>query len=283
MPVSIICPECKNEIPQPAERCPHCGRPGIFWNVIAASDPAEQAALNNRYTTATTDATTRKVASVVRDFENAVNQSSAVIARSEGEVLRLATSTRQLYATYYQQVESGLKLPDGDEWALIREVTDTLLFPQYKKDIRFGALCLDGVGLSNYGTCSIILKEEMISHRASVFEENSVLFTKKHSIGTSNPDLPKGFRATWHDRARLCVAKLAQNIDSATEPTQYSGLLLKQGTTSADDDFVEVHIWGPLSVLSISKITITVPRQRQRMTIIKALRAKLAKHGVTVN
>jgi hypothetical protein len=282
MPISIPCPECKNDIPQPAERCPHCGRPGIFWNVIAASDAAEQVALDSRYVTAMADAVSRGVVHVVQDFESVVSKSGAVIARSEGEVLRLATSTRQLYATYYQQVDSGLKLPDGDEWALVREVADTLLFPQYKKDIRFGALCLDGVGLSNYGTCSITLKEEMISHRASVFEENSVLFTQKHGLGTSNPDLPKGFRSAWSDRGKICIAKLARGIDSTTEPAQYSELLLKQGKTSADDDFIEVHIWGPLSILSISEITVRAPRQRQRMTIIKALRAKLAKHGVPV-
>jgi len=240
-------------------------------------------ALDSRYVTAITDAVSRGVAHVVQAFESVANKSDVVIARSEGEVLRLATSTRQLYATYYQQVDSGLKLPDGDEWALVREVTDTLLFPQYKKDIRFGALSLDGVGLSNYGTCSIVLKEKMISHRASVFEENSVLFTQKHGLGTSNPDLPKGFRSAWPDRGKLCIAKLARGIDSTTEPAQYSALLLKQGKTSADDDFVEVHIWGPLSILSISEIMVRAPRQRQRMTIIKALRAKLAKHGVPVN
>jgi len=283
MPVTIPCPVCKNDIPQPAERCPHCGRPGIFWNVIAASDTAEIAALHDRYVNAIADATSRKVDDKVLAFEAAVSKSGVVIARSEGDLLRLATSTRQLYATYYQQVESGLRLPEGDEWDLVREVTDTMLFPQYKKDIRFGALCIDGIGLSNYGNCSIALKEEMVSHRASVFEENSVLFTKKHGVSTSKPDLPKGFRAIWSDRARLCIAKLAYRVDSTTAANQYSGLLLKQGATTADDDFVEVHIWGPISVLSIKEVRVTVAKKRQRMTIIKAIREKLAKHGVTVN
>lgn len=283
MPISIACPECSNEIPQPAERCPHCGRPGIFWNVIAATEAVEQAALDGRYRTAIADATSRKVANIVQDFEAAVSQSSVVIARQEGEVLRLATSTRQLYGSYYQQIESGLRLPDGDQWDIVRELTDTLLFPHYKKDIRFGALCLDSVGLANYGTCSIVINEEMIAHRASVFEENSVLFTKRNGIGANKTDLPKGFRGTWADRAKICVAKLAQRIDSTTTPDQYSGLLLKQGITSAEDDFVEVHIWGPLSVLSIKEISVTVPRQRQRMTIIKALNDKLAKYGITVS
>ena len=169
MPGSIPCPECTYTIPQPSERCPHCGRPGIFWNVIAAEDPSERTALDARYGAAIADASSRNVAHIVQDFEVAAGKSSAVIARSESEVLRLATSTRQLYATYYQQIEAGLRLPDGSKWDLVRELTDTLLFPQYKKDIRYGALSVNNIGVKNYGDCSIVLKEEMISHRASVF------------------------------------------------------------------------------------------------------------------
>jgi hypothetical protein len=209
--------------------------------------------------------------------------STAVIARSESEVLRLATSTRQLYATYYQQLEGGLRLPDGNEWDVVREIADTLLFPKYKQYIRFGALSLDGIGLANYGPCSIALRDEMISHRASVFEENSVIFMKRHEVEASNPDLPKGYRATWADRAKLCVAKLEQTIDSTTTADEYSTRLLRQAASSADDDFVEVHIWGPISVRTMRKVTVVAPNELENRTILKALkvlRSKLAELGV---
>lgn len=284
MSISVSCPECSNEIPQPAERCPHCGRPGIYWNVIAANDAAERAILERRYQAAKSEAVTRKADASLQNFENAIADSKAVIARSESEVLRLANSNRQLYGTYYQLVDAGVRLPDGDEWSVLRELADTVLFPGYKKEMRFAALTLDGGGLSNYGSCSIVLRNEMISHRASVFEKNSALVVERHDIKIARkPELPKGHRATWDERAKLCIAKLSQKIDSTTRSDEYSGLLLKQGVTSEDDEFIEVHIWGPMTALTMEQVIVTDPNPRHRATIVKAIKAKLAKHNVQVS
>jgi hypothetical protein len=162
MPASIPCVHCNNDIPQPSERCPHCARPGIFWNVIAAEDGGERGKLLDRYNIAKADALRRGADKVLVDFEHAAAASVAVIARSESEVLRLATTTKQLYATYYEQLESNIRLPDGDQWDVVREVTDTVLFPKYKKEMRFGALSIDGIGVVNYGSCSMALRSEMI-------------------------------------------------------------------------------------------------------------------------
>jgi hypothetical protein len=282
--ISVPCPACGHEIQQPAERCPHCGKPGYFWNVLAAEDVAERAALERRYQAAKRDAASRKAETQLQDFENATANSMAVIARSESEVLRLANSAKQLYSTYYQLIEAGIRLPEGDQWDVLRELADTVLFPGYKKEMRFAALSLDGVGLSNYGACSIVFRDEMIAHRASVFEENSALFMEQREIKISrSPNLPKGYRATWDERARLCVAKLSGKIDSATRSGEYSGLLLKQGVTSEADEFVEAHIWGPMTVLTMERVIITDPKPRYRATIIRAIKAKLAKHNVKVN
>jgi hypothetical protein len=281
MPLSISCAECTNEIPQPAERCPHCGRPGVFWNVIAAEYPAERAALERRYQAAKADAVSRNANRNLQDFENAVAGSKAVIARSEIEVQRLASGNRQLYATYYELTEAGISLPAGDEWDMLRELADTVLFWKSKKHIRFGALSLDGVGLPNYGPCSLVLREEMISHRSSVFEENSAVFMERRKIKIARePKVPKGYKATWGERGKLCVAKLAAEIDSNTASDKYFRILLKQGVTSEDDEFVEVHIWGPMTVLTMEQVIVTAPKRNQRATILKALKFKLAKHGV---
>ena len=284
MPASVPCPNCKNDIPQPAVHCPHCGQPsGIYWNVWEADEPAERAALEARYVRAMGDATSRGANVQVQGFEDAIVDSKAVLARSESEVLRLATSTKQLYTTYYKQLEAGLKLPDGGEWDRVREITDTILFPMYKGEIRFAALSLNDIGLSSYGSCSISLRTDLISYRASVLEENSVLFVERHDIKASRPpNIPEGFRASWDNRAKLCVSKLAAKIDSSTLANQYSGILLKQGATSNDDEFIEVHIWGSISALTMEKVTVTVTNKRQRATIVKALRSKLAVHGVTI-
>lgn len=282
MPNSIPCPDCTNEIPQPATCCPHCGQRAKFWNVINADQADERAALQVRYEAAKADAVSRGVEVAVQDFETVVAGSKAVLARSVEEVQRLANSDRQLYATYYQLIEAGLKLPDDDEWNVARELTDTVLFPNYKEQIRFAALSLDGVGLSTFGACSIEFREEMIAHRASVFDENSVLFMEHHDVKISRkPGIPKGYRAIWTERDKLCTAKLAARIDSTTTPIQYSSLLLTQGASPDANEFVEVHIFGPMTVLTMAKVRITVTKPRSKATI-RALKSNLAKHGVPV-
>ena len=54
----------------------------------------------------------------------------------------------------------------------MRVFADDALFPGYKEQIRFAALSLDGKGLSSYGECTLILRDHMIAHRASVLEGN---------------------------------------------------------------------------------------------------------------
>jgi len=78
-----------------------------------------------------------------------------VISRYYSEVLRLASSPNQVYGTFYQLVDAGIRLPEGNQWDILREIADTVLFPGYKKEVRFGALSLDGQGLPNWGDCSI--------------------------------------------------------------------------------------------------------------------------------
>ena len=285
MPFSISCPRCSNDIPRPADCCPHCGaRPELFWNVIEADHVDERAALGDRYAAAIADAATRGAGVSLQHFENALAESTAVIARPETVIHRLANNTRQLYASYYQEIEAGLRLPDDDEWSTARELADTLLFIGYQQHIRFGALSLDGKGPSNYGSCSFELRENMIADRASVLEENSVTFMERHSVKASrNPAVPKGYRAPWGSRAKVCVAKLAAHIDSTTRPNEYSGLLLRQGTTPAAHEYVEVHIFGPITILTMAKVTVTKPNKRQKATVVKALKSKLAKYGVSVS
>ena len=93
--------------------------------------------------------------------------------------------------------------------------------------------------------------------------------------------MPKGYRATWSERAKLCIAKLYSKIDSATTPDKYSRILLQAGASSEEDDFIEVHIFGPMTVLTMERIIEIAPSKRA--TITRALKSKLAKHNVQVN
>lgn len=147
MPQSRTCTYCTNDFPFSAGQCPHCGQPGLFPNVYAAEEPDERAALDRRYKSAQTDSMKRGATASLNDFETAAASSKAVIARSIIELQRIAMSDNELYATYYQLIGGGVKIPEGDNWDILRAVADSALFPNYKEHIRFAALSLDGMGL----------------------------------------------------------------------------------------------------------------------------------------
>lgn len=277
------CTHCGNNIPLSAERCPHCALPGLFPNVRAAEQAGELEALNRRYEEALNRAASRGCEQIAKDFELALSDSQAVIARSLLEADRLASSDKQLYATFYELVDAGVRLPSGSKWDTLRDVADGALFTGYKKHIRFGALSLNGLGLSNYGECFLVLRDSMIVHRASVFEENSTLFMKHHNISMSEAhNLPPGYRAVWKERGKLCVAKLVDELSQNTKKSDYPGILLKEGTTSADESFVEVHIWGPMTIRTFDRIIANEPKRRASRVFLQALSERLKKVDVKV-
>jgi hypothetical protein len=114
-----------------------------------------------------------------------------------------------------------------------------------------------------------------------VFEENSVKFMERHEIGLADVnDLPKGYRAPWEDRSRLCTAKLGAAIDATSRSEDFPTLLLKQGKTSDDDDFVEVHIWGPMSVRTFERVIVRCKKNQPRKSILKALEERLRRYAI---
>ena len=273
MPQLPRCDFCHNEMPMSATICPHCGWPAYYPNVRAAEDADEVAALESRYQAAVADASGRGAARPLRNLETEVSNSKAVIARSAGELQRLAKSDKEIYATYYELLQSGVISHTSDKWSLLRALADETIFHGYKKEIRFAALTLDARGLHNYGDCYIMLRTEMIAHRASAFEENTVMFMKHHDVRVSEADnLPRGYRSAWDGRGKLCVAKLFGRIDADTTRDEYPKLLLSGGATTADDDFVEVHVWGPMTARTFEQVTVKARTRRAHKAIIDALK-----------
>lgn len=275
------CEDCGNPVPRAAGVCPHCGRPSRYPNVQDADDAREVAELTRRYDEAAAHASARGVSAALADFERALGGSRAVIARPLEEVQRLAKSDDEIYATFYQLITGGVKsYPEDDEWARRRVHADSSLFENYKEHIRFAALTLGEAGLSSYGGCSMLLRTDMVAHRSSVFEENSTLFVERHLEDLF--DLPRGHRASWANRAMLCVAKLHREIDGGVPPDKYSEVLLKQGATTGDADFVEVHVYGPMTARTFEQVTVTATRRSLPRSIKKALEANLRKLSVTL-
>lgn len=278
------CEFCDNSFPLSQNLCPHCARPSLFPNVIAAQLPEEKTALENRYNAAMGQSRLDGSDTALQSFESAVSSDSkAVINRSLNQTSRLANSTKELYATYYQLIASGRRLPSGGKWDIRRTTADDAFFSGYKEDIRFASLSLDGLGLFNYGECALVLKDDMIAHRASVLEENSVVFMETHKILMFEADtLPQGYRAIWEERGKLCATKAAGDISEITQSKHFAGILMRQGKTSAEDKFVEVHIWGPISSCTFGRVVVKKPKSHAGGVIFEALQEDLEKIGVKV-
>ena len=61
-------------------------------------------------------------------------------------------------------------------------------------------MTLDDLGPLGYGAWSITLRTPLIERRASVFEENSLIFIKTHKVPIDGADENfRGYRATWRD------------------------------------------------------------------------------------
>lgn len=243
-----------------------------------------------RYNAAKADALTRGADIEVTNFENELLKARAVINRPMSELNQLSGNDFEVYVTYYYLSE-GMRLQRGTEIDSQRQAADSIFFTGYAKEIRFAALSLDSDGVSNFGDSSWVLREDMIAHRASLFEENTTRYYLKNDIkGTGDLDSRKGFRATWNDRIKLCVAKIASKIIRSTIVDEYPQLLIKEATDPMDDDYVEVHIFGPLTVRTIEEVTfkaiptkISKKESKIRLAQIEGIKEKLRKYGVKVS
>jgi hypothetical protein len=278
----ITCKECGEQHRDDLWICPSCSCATSFPNVNAAARQREQDELQLRYQEVLNAAHVSGSAAIIAEFEQAIRKSEAVICRYFGELARLAYSDEEVYATYYQRIAGGVRIPGGDKWARLRAVADAILFgPQNMIHIRFAALSLNGSGLENYGDCSLSLKDSVIAHRASVFEENSVMFMPHHSVNAGNEyEVPLGYRALWRSRHLLAVAKLAKHITAATSPKEFVALLLTSAADPALDDFLEVHVWGVLTIRSLSKVTVRNWVLKPSDLQLKEIEEKLAQFQV---
>jgi hypothetical protein len=274
------CSECQHPVAEQLDHCPHCGRPALFPNVRQVEDPAEVDALDQRHANAVADTKTRGCEDAANKFEAAAAAAQAIIARPIEEALRLASADDQAYATYYELLHSGLRLPTGNRWDRLRQLADTELFGSIRGKIRFAALSVDGASLSHYGEVALQLAEPMIEHRATVFEENSaVFFERQRRMGIEPPRIA-GYRARWRDRGRLALAKHHPSIVSTSHVNDYPRMLIRSGSRPEDDVFIEVHVYGSLTRRSLARAVIQ--KGKLRRAFVARLAERLRAVGVQV-
>jgi hypothetical protein len=89
----------------------------------------------------------------------------------------------------------------------------------------------------------------------------------------------------WQNRHKLAVAKFAMHLpESPPSQEEIAGILIDQGANTADDRFIELHIFGLMTVLTIEKVRITPKqvgnRRKPKKAEVASLKAALKQNKV---
>lgn len=228
--------------------CPHCASPSLYPNVDQVGATEQRAALQLRYDEARKRSSVAGTLALVEELERRALESEACKTLPASELVALASSDTRVGATYYQQISGGCRIPDSDEWDKLRRIADAAVHRSYGTSIHFAALSTAHRWLSNYGDGAVFFKEGMISHRATVFEENTAIWASRCTGGL---EVPLGVQSLWEERHKLVVAKLADQVAGGVD---LDALILSSGTTTGTDSFLEVHIFGTFTFKSTSSI-----------------------------
>ena len=225
-------------------------------NVVEACLIEERTALLEKF-----NRTTKALAPTwIEGARGILSGSSAVIACQPLTVLNVLES-HLTQPNFHENRETRLSIPRDDRWKH-RPACDEILFDGYKEEIRFAALSLDGRGVKRFGRCFVRLKESVVSRRASVFYENSVIAIENETFKEAAMAI-RGCRASWQHRDDLVLTKLSAKLGKASKVTSgaFRKMLLVDGRTADKDQFVEVHVYGKLFADTFAEISL--PRDHE--------------------
>ena len=277
----MSCPECGEAVPDSSRFCPACGADAGFPNVRMAERKDNVEKLEERLAMAAASSEAAGYTGALRELGDAVSSSMAVIARPLRIIQDLLEDDRRPYSTYHKELNAGTRIPEDNVFDRIRTQFENALFPNFYNEIRYAALTLDGRWLESFGDHAMILKEHMIERRATVFEENPYQFARRHKLQLTDV-FPPGYRAVWSRRGDLAMTKLYPKLDSGADSGDYPSLLMSSKTADGIEDYIEVHIYGPINRSAIERIVGPVPRSREDRLIWRSLKKAAAKVDVDV-
>lgn len=275
----LDCQRCGSGIPDSVEKCPTCGHYAGPPNVRAALSADETSALNLRYDEAVERAKASGSYHQLLWLEEAGKASFAVVNVGLDFLFSFVTNDKLLYSTYSLATRSEIRKPASRSDEEDRLAVEAKLFGGYSDDIRYAALSADGSGVKSYGAFTLKLRDIAIADRATLLEDNSFDFVEKHGIRLRQRT-PNGYRATWEERHKLVVAKLADRISPSTSRAELPKILLRSAGDRATDDFVEVHIFGAFDINAVESVTGNSSRlSKEEQAMLAVVKARLQKLG----
>ena len=277
------CNDCGHPVPLAWQTCPHCARPQLFPNVRLANQQQEREKLKKRYQDAITDAAERCCTEKLTAFEAACSSSKAVFRCELFRLQAEIASGTDLYKPFrdIERLRLRYEKPAGHDWPKLRIQAERELLgnDQHLGNVHYACLSLNGEGIISYGNVTVVLSEAMIAHRASCIEGNSASLFEKQG------GLSKILRSTWTDRGKLCTAKVAAVIRSATAEEDFPGLVIHNGANSSEDDFVEVIIFDTMTALTFENVTISqhvIDESIRHVGYWEAVKEVLLHHNVAI-
>ncbi|HEX9730588.1 MAG TPA: hypothetical protein VGG06_01215 [Thermoanaerobaculia bacterium] len=221
-------------------------------------DAGQTAALERRYQTARRSAEERQLSALFSELERLAAAASAVVNVGVGYAHHFLARDNELYAPYAKQVQAATRSPAAFDDHRRRLAVDTAIYAGHGSEITFAALTADDQGLPSYGPVHLLLKEAAIARRASVLEENSFTFVRRHNVVSGDPP-PAGYLAIWPDRGRLAATKLEPSLAQDHQPEHLPRLLLRSEGDRGTDDFLEVHIYGTFNWQAVREVRAPAP------------------------
>lgn len=249
----LICRNCGSDILEVDVMCPTCGWYAGPPNVRAAERDEERNALEGRYSGAIESAKINGTDEAINKFDVSMRDTCAVINVDIDFLYQFIKNDKEVYSSYQLKVEGQTRTAAEERNDRHRRAIEAMLFGKYAKEIRYAALSVDGTGLKAYGPYAMKLLEITISNRATLLEDNSYHFIPKHNIQPGD-SIPPGCRATWAERHKLAVAKLARQISSSTSEADHSKILLRSKGDKAAEEYIEVHIYGGFNNKAIESV-----------------------------
>jgi hypothetical protein len=227
------------------DRCRACNYPVAMWapNVQLAAESAQADALDERYRQSRVDAERRGLLDAFLAFQTAARRTAAVVNMDAGLAFHFMTSEAPLYAPYASLVSGHARTPASFDDDRRRRAVDALIYGGAGERIVFGALSLDGRGLTSYGDVHVELKDMTIADRATVLEENSYAFVERRAL-TPDAAWPAGRLAEWAHRDKLVASKLGRDVQQSWSDVERAAAILHSPGNRAGDRFLEVHIYG---------------------------------------
>lgn len=279
--MSEMCPQCAAPVNPWDDHCLACYAHLEAPNVRAASSSEERRRLHERAAAAEALADQAGTRPILDELGRHVQSSKAVICFPWPRVQTLLESEESLLPTFYQMVAAGARRPENTLIEKLRERSGTYVFYGYHEKVHCAALSLDGSGARGWGECAMTLKSDLIRGRTTVFEENSVFFCDSR-LGFRE-EVPPGHRALWEERHLLAKAKLARRLTPAMKPDDLLHVLISGSETERGEDFIEVHIFGPIHRRTVERVVMNVPSRSAERLLFRELRRKLKLEGVQID